>query len=61
MATDIESRLKKIEEKADIRDLTFAENFNGRNYALMDLDWIGYFDTLEQVEEFLGIGESNHV
>lgn len=42
-------------EAADRRDLTFAKNFNGRAYALMDVDWIGYFDTLNEVLEFLGI------
>lgn len=44
-----------ILEAADRRDLTYAKNFNGRAYALMDVDWIGYFDTLDEVLEFLGI------
>lgn len=44
-----------IEEAADRRDLTYMQNFNGRAYALMDLDWIGYFDTLDEVLEFLDI------
>lgn len=44
-----------IIEAADRRDLTYAQNFNGRAYALMDVDWIGYFDTLNEVLEFLGI------
>lgn len=44
-----------IIEAADRRDLTYAQNFNGRAYALMDVDWIGYFDTLDEVFEFLGI------
>ena len=44
-----------IIEAAHKRDLTFAKNFNGRPYALMDADWIGYFDTLDEVLEFLGI------
>lgn len=43
-----------IIEAANRRDLTYAQNFNGRAYALMDVDWIGYFDTLEEVLEFLG-------
>lgn len=44
-----------IEEAADRRDLTYMKNFNGRAYALMDLDWIGYFDTLDEVLEYLDI------
>ena len=44
-----------IIETANRRDLTFAENFNGRAYALMDADWIGYFDTLDDVIEYLCI------
>ena len=44
-----------IIEAADKRDLTYAQNFNGRAYALMDVDWIGYFDTLDEVLDFLGI------
>lgn len=50
--TDIENL---IIEAADRRDLTYAKNFNGRAYALMDVDWIGYFDTLDEVLEFLDI------
>lgn len=46
-----------IIEAADRRDLTFAQNFNGRAYALMDVDWIGYFDTLDEVIDYLGISE----
>ena len=44
-----------IIEAAHKRDLTYAKDFNGRAYALMDADWIGYFDTLDEVLEFLGI------
>lgn len=44
-----------IIEAAHRRDLTYAQNFNGRAYALMDVDWIGYFDTLDEVLEFLDI------
>ena len=44
-----------IIEAAHRRDLTYAQDFNGRAYALMDVDWIGYFDTLDEVLEFLGI------
>ena len=44
-----------IIEAAYNRDLTYAKDFNGRAYALMDVDWIGYFDTLDEVLEFLGI------
>ncbi len=44
-----------IIEAADRRDLTYAQNFNGRAYALMDVDWIGYFDTLDEVLKFLDI------
>lgn len=48
-----------IIEAANKLDLTFAKNFNGRAYALMDGDWwIGYFDTLDEVLEFLNISES---
>ena len=44
-----------IIEAADRLDLTYAKDFNGRAYALMDVDWIGYFDTLDEVIEYLGI------
>lgn len=44
-----------IIETANRRDWTFAQNFNGRAYALMDANWIGYFDELDDVIEFLGI------
>lgn len=44
-----------IIETADRLDLTYAQDFNGRAYALMDVDWIGYFDTLDEVLEFLDI------
>ena len=44
-----------IIEAADRRDLTYMQDFNGRAHALMDLDWIGYFDTLDEVLEFLDI------
>ena len=46
-----------IIEAADRRDLTYAKDFNGRAYALMDVDWIGYFNTLDEVIEFLDISE----
>lgn len=44
-----------IIEEANRRDLTYAQDFNGRAYALMDVNWIGYFDTLDDVIKFLGI------
>lgn len=44
-----------IIEAANNRDLTYAQNFNGRAYALMDTNWIRYFDTLDEVLEFLDI------
>ncbi len=47
-----------IIEAAHRRDLTFAQNFNGRAYALFDADWIGYFNTLDEVLEFLGIDKA---
>ena len=50
--TDIETL---IIEEADKRDLTYAKDFNGRAYALMNVEWIGYFDTLDEVLDFLGI------
>lgn len=59
--------MNEVEDKADIetlittaadrRDLTYAEDFNGRAYALMDMDWIGYFDTLDEVLKYLGISK----
>lgn len=44
-----------IIEAAHRRDLTYAQDFNGRAYALMDAEWIGYFDTLDKILEFLDI------
>lgn len=46
---------KEIEKAADNQDLTFVQDCNNHSFALMDLDWIGYFDTLEDVAEYLGI------
>ncbi len=46
---------EEIEKAADKQDLTFVQDYNGRNFALMNLNWIRYFDTLEGVAEFLGI------
>lgn len=51
-AADIETLIIKAAHR---RDLTYARDFNGQPYALMDVDWIGYFDTLDEVFEFLGI------
>lgn len=50
-----------IIEAAHKRDLTYAQDFNGRAYALMDIEWIGYFDTLDEVLEFLGISAERDV
>lgn len=50
--TDIETL---IIEAADRQDLTYAKDFNGRAYALMDANWIEYFDTLDEVIKFLDI------
>ena len=54
--------MKEIEnliiETADRQDLTYMKDFNGRAYALMNVDWIGYFDTLNEVLEFLGISDN---
>lgn len=44
-----------IIEAANRLDLTYAKNFNGQAYALMNADWIGYFNTLDEVLEFLNI------
>lgn len=44
-----------IIEAAHKRDLTFAQDINGRAYALMDVNWIGYFDTLDEVLAYLDI------
>lgn len=46
---------KSIMEKANDIGLTFAKNFNGKPYALMDADWIGYFNTINAVCDYLGI------
>ena len=42
-------------EAAHRQDLTYAQDFNGRAYALMDAGWIRYFDTLDEIIKFLGI------
>ena len=44
-----------IIEAANSLDLTYAQNFNGRAHALMDAQWIGYFDSLDEVLEYLDI------
>jgi len=44
-----------IIEKANDMGLTFAKSFNGRPYALMDANWVGYFNTLEDVCDYLYI------
>ncbi len=45
----------QLEAEADKRDLTFAKNYNGYTYALMDVDWIGYFNTIDEICDFLGV------
>ena len=50
--TDIETLIIKATDRLD---LTYTKGFNGRAYALMDADWIRYFDTLDKVIEYLGI------
>lgn len=49
---DIKTLIIKVAHR---QNLTYAQNFNGRAYALMDADWIGYFNTLDEVIDFLGI------
>ena len=44
-----------IIEAAHKQGLTYAQNFNGRAYALMDMNWIKFFDTFNEVLEFLDI------
>ena len=46
---------KLIIEKATDIGLTFAKEFNGKPYALMDANWIGYFNTLDDVCDYLHI------
>lgn len=48
---------KFIIEKANDIGLTFAKNFNGKPYALMDTDWIGYFSTFNDVCDYLNISD----
>ena len=48
---------KFIIEKAHDMGLTFAKNFNGWTYALMDAYWIGYFSTVDDICKFLDISD----
>jgi hypothetical protein len=52
--TDITTLIIKASHR---KCLTFAQDFNSRAYALMDADWIGYFDTLNEILEYLDISE----
>lgn len=63
----LERRIRRIKmenvetliiKAANEKDLTFAKIFNGKAYALMDVDWIGYFGTLDEVLEFLDVLEN---
>ena len=44
-----------IHEVCSIRGLSFAQNWFGHPYALMDAEWIGYYETLDQVVKALDI------
>lgn len=57
------SRIKSIDglikriiiKRANDADLTFAKDYGDKPYTLMNVDWIGYYDTLEDVCKTLGI------
>lgn len=53
-AINHKNRIDKIIEEADKRDLTYMIDSDGK-YCICDIDWIGRFDTLEELEEYLDI------
>ena len=51
---NINDRLAKIEHKTEQMDLTYFKDSNGK-HCICDVDWIGRFDTLEELEEYLDL------
>lgn len=52
--TNIDSRLKKVIDKAEKMDLTYFEDSDGK-YCICDIDWIGRYDTLDELEDYLDL------
>jgi hypothetical protein len=52
--TNIDSRLKKVIDKAEKMDLTYFKDSDGK-YCICDVDWIGRFDTLKELEDYLDL------
>jgi hypothetical protein len=50
----INDRLIKIEHKAEQMDLTYFKDSDGK-HCICDVDWIGRFDTLEKLENYLDL------
>ena len=51
---NIDSRIEKIECKAEKMNLTYFKDSDGK-HCVCDVDWIGRFDTLEELEKFLNL------
>lgn len=49
-----DNRLNKVIDKADKMDLTYFKDSDGK-YCICDVDWIGRFDTLEKLENYLDL------
>lgn len=51
---NINSRIEKIEHKAEKMDLTYFEDSDGK-HCICDTDWVGRYDTLEELEDYLDL------
>lgn len=51
---NINDRLAKIEHKAKQMDLTYFKDSDGK-HCICDVDWIGRYDTLEKLEDYLDL------
>lgn len=52
--TNIDSRLKKVIDKAEKMDLTYFKDSDGK-YCICDVDLVDRYDTLEELEEYLDL------
>ncbi len=52
--TNIDSRLKKVIDKAEKMDLTYFEDSDDK-HCICDVDFVDRYDTLEELEEYLDL------
>lgn len=51
---NIDGRIEKVINKAEKMDLTYFKDSDGK-HCICDVDWIGRYDTLEELEDYLDL------